>query len=79
LFGRGEATGYVQRLAIAPVAQGAGLGRAVLGDGLRWLAAQGATRALVNTQEDNVRAVDLYARVGFSRLPVGLCVLGRTL
>ena len=79
LFGRGDATGYVQRLAIAPAAQGAGLGRAVLGDGLRWLAVQGATRALVNTQEGNTRALDLYARAGFSRLPVGLCVFGRTL
>ena len=79
LFGRGDATGYVQRLAIAPAAQGAGLGRAVLGDGLRWLAGQGATRALVNTQEDNIRALDLYTIAGFSRLPVGLCVLGRTL
>jgi ribosomal protein S18 acetylase RimI-like enzyme len=79
LFGRGDATGYVQRLAIAPAAQGAGLGRAVLGDGLRWLAGQGATRALVNTQENNARALDLYARAGFSRLPVGLCVLGRRL
>ena len=79
LFGRGDATGYVQRLAIAPPSQGAGLGRALLGDGLRWLAGQGATRALVNTQEDNLRALDLYGRAGFSRLPVGLCVLGRTL
>jgi GNAT superfamily N-acetyltransferase len=79
LFGRGDATGYVQRLAVAPAAQGAGMGRAVLGDGLRWLAGQGATRALVNTQEDNARALELYARMGFSRLPVGLCVLGRTL
>ncbi len=34
---------------------------------------------LVNTQEDNTRALDLYLRAGFTQLPVGLCVLGRDL
>jgi ribosomal protein S18 acetylase RimI-like enzyme len=79
LFGRSGASGYVQRLATAPGAQGTGLGGAVLRDGLRWLRARGATRAYVNTQEDNERALALYVREGFSRLPVGLCVLGREL
>jgi GNAT superfamily N-acetyltransferase len=79
LFGRSSTTGYVQRLAVAPTAQHAGLGRALLGDGLRWMHQHGATRAMVNTQEDNARALDLYLRSGFARLPVGLCVLGRTL
>jgi GNAT superfamily N-acetyltransferase len=76
LFGRSGLTGYVQRLAVAPEAQGEGLGRALLGDGLRWMRDHGATRAMVNTQEDNERALDLYQRTGFSRLPVGLFVLG---
>jgi [ribosomal protein S18]-alanine N-acetyltransferase len=79
LFGRAGTTGYVQRLAVIPDEQGSGLGRALLGDGLVWLHAHGATRALVNTQEDNARALDLYVRAGFTRLPVGLCVLGRDL
>ncbi|HYL53929.1 MAG TPA: GNAT family N-acetyltransferase [Acidimicrobiia bacterium] len=79
LFGRAGATGYVQRLAVGPSGQGRGLGRALLNDGLRWLQLHGATRALVNTQEDNARALDLYLRAGFTRLPVGLCVLGRDL
>jgi ribosomal protein S18 acetylase RimI-like enzyme len=79
LFGRAGTTGYVQRLAVGPVGQGRGLGRALLHDGLRWLHMHGATRALVNTQEDNARALDLYVRAGFTRLPVGLCVLGRDL
>jgi ribosomal protein S18 acetylase RimI-like enzyme len=79
LFGRAGTTGYVQRLAVQPGGQRQGLGRALLGDGLNWLLAHGATRALVNTQEDNARALDLYLRAGFRRLPVGLCVLGRDL
>ncbi len=79
LFGRAGTTGYVQRLAVRPEAQHQGLGRALLGDGLSWLLMHGATRALVNTQENNARALDIYLRAGFARLPVGLCVLGRDL
>jgi GNAT superfamily N-acetyltransferase len=51
----------------------------LLQDGLRWLRERGATRALVNTQEHNTRALTLYQHCGFTRLPVGLCVLGREL
>jgi ribosomal protein S18 acetylase RimI-like enzyme len=79
LFGRGGAAGYVQRLAVAPEMQGLGLGRELLGDGLRWLRAHGARRVYVNTQEDNDRALALYKRAGFAQLPVGLNVLGREL
>jgi ribosomal-protein-alanine N-acetyltransferase len=79
LFGRASADGYVQRLAVHPAAQGRGLGAAILGDGLHWLRKRGATRAYVNTQSDNDRAYELYRRSGFEPMPVGLCVLGRTL
>jgi ribosomal protein S18 acetylase RimI-like enzyme len=79
LFGRADDVGYVQRLAIRPDAQGRGLGPALLGDGLRWLRAHNARSAFVNTQVDNERALGLYERAGFRRLPVGLCVLGRSL
>jgi ribosomal protein S18 acetylase RimI-like enzyme len=79
LFGRAGTVGYVQRLAVAAESQHCGLGRALLGDGLRWMRRHGAERAMVNTQEDNERALELYLRAGFSRLPVGLCVLGREL
>lgn len=79
LFGRAEGPGYVQRLAVAPHAQGRGVGRALLEDGLRWLSRRGSQRALVNTQADNERALRFYERAGFTRLPVGLCVLGRAL
>jgi ribosomal protein S18 acetylase RimI-like enzyme len=79
LFGRAERVGYVQRLAVHPRAQGCGLGNALLCDGLRWMRLRGARSAYVNTQDDNVRALHLYERAGFRRLPVGLCVLGRDL
>ena len=79
LFGRADDVGYVQRLAIHPDAQGQGLGPALLVDGLRWLRAHTARSAFVNTQVDNDRALHLYERVGFRRMPVGLCVLGRSL
>ena len=55
------------------------MGAALLVDGLRWLHKRGANRAYVNTQSDNDRAYALYQRVGFTPMPVGLCVLGRTL
>jgi ribosomal protein S18 acetylase RimI-like enzyme len=79
LFGRAGTDGYVQRLAVHPDAQGRGYGGALLGDGMQWLRQRGASRAYVNTQSDNDRAYDLYQRAGFRPLPVGLCVLGRTL
>jgi [ribosomal protein S18]-alanine N-acetyltransferase len=79
LFGRAERTGYVQRLAIHPQAQGEGLGLALLTDGLRWMRVRGARNAFVNTQAENERALNLYEQAGFRRLPVGLCVLGRKL
>jgi ribosomal protein S18 acetylase RimI-like enzyme len=78
-FGRSGPAGYVQRLAVTPAAEGDGLGRSLLCDGLRWLHAHGAQRVYVNTQDDNARALDLYLRNGFTQLPVGLCVLGREL
>ena len=79
LFGRAGSAGYVQRLAVAPEVQRRGLGHALLTDGLRRLRSHGAKRVYVNTQEDNDRALALYVRAGFRRLPVGLHVLGREL
>ncbi len=79
LFGRAGSAGYVQRLAVAPEYQRRGLGQVLLTDGLRRLRSHGAKRVYVNTQEDNDRALALYLRAGFRRLPVGLHVLGREL
>jgi ribosomal-protein-alanine N-acetyltransferase len=76
--GRSRSRGYLQRLAVEPSASGRGVGRALVIDALRWLAARGATDCLVNTQETNRRALDLYLSLGFAELPERLMILGRS-
>lgn len=66
---------YLQRLAVAPGAQRAGVGRALVVDALRWSRRSGARRLSVNTQEANDAALALYRGLGFSSDPVGLVVL----
>jgi len=79
VFGRSGARGFVQRIAVHPVAHGQGIGTTLLVDGLRWLGDRGALTALVNTQLDNERALQLYRHLGFRLLHERLAVLGRTL
>ena len=79
IHGRAASTGYVQRLAVHPEAAGRGWGTALVRDGLRWMGASGCVEALVNTHADNQRALALYERLGFDRLPDGLVVLGLSL
>jgi ribosomal protein S18 acetylase RimI-like enzyme len=71
--------GFVQRLAVAPDAQGRGIGKALLLDGLYWLRARGAEEVAVNTQVGNETALSLYRRVGFRDDPGGLAVLSTRL
>jgi ribosomal protein S18 acetylase RimI-like enzyme len=77
--GRAGARGYLQRLAVDPGAQRAGIGSALVADALRWLKRWGAREILVNTQEDNGGAVALYEHLGFRREAEGLAVLQRPL
>jgi ribosomal protein S18 acetylase RimI-like enzyme len=77
--GRSGRTGYLQRIAVHADARRRGYGRALVADTLRWLSRRSVDRALVNTQLGNDAALALYESSGFRRLPVGLCVLGRTL
>jgi ribosomal protein S18 acetylase RimI-like enzyme len=79
IAGRAGRRGYLQRLAVAPAEQGQGHGGALVVDALSWMAARGAHDAVVNTQNDNQRALDLYVRLGFERQLEGLVVLGRRL
>ena len=75
--GRSARNGYLQRLAVAPDEQGRGLGRALVADGLRWLARWRAEQCIANTQWGNEAALGLYERVGFRRLPEALAVLSK--
>jgi len=76
ITGRAGPTGYLQRLAVLPEAAGHGLGTALVVDALRWCSRRGAEGVLVNTQEANDRALELYLRLGFRAQPTGLAVLG---
>jgi GNAT superfamily N-acetyltransferase len=79
VFGRAQSRGYLQRLAVRPDATGRGLGTALIVDGLSWLRRHGADHAVVNTQESNIRAFELYRRLGFRPQLVGLSVLHRVI
>jgi GNAT superfamily N-acetyltransferase len=73
--GRAGALGYLQRLAVSPAHDGAGIGTSLVGDALGWCRRRGCTSALVNTQEANGRALRLYEHLGFRPEPHGLAVL----
>ncbi len=79
ITGRAGRNGYLQRLAVAPGAQGEGLGSALVHDALRWLKRRRAEHVWVNTQETNERAYQLYLRLGFRPEPTQLTVLQRQL
>jgi ribosomal protein S18 acetylase RimI-like enzyme len=77
--GRAGVRGYLQRLAVDPSAQRAGVASALVADALQWLRRWGGREVLVNTQEHNAGAVALYERLGFRRHDEGLAVLQRPL
>jgi ribosomal protein S18 acetylase RimI-like enzyme len=79
ITGRAGRQGYLQRVAVHPNARRRGWGRVLVFDALRWLRRHDARRALVNTQWTNDGALSLYLSCGFRQLPVGLCVLDRSL
>lgn len=79
ISGRSGRHGFLQRLAVRPTSRRAGIGSALVGDGLRWMRRHGVRRAVVNTQVANEAAFRLYVRLGFRLQPVGLAVLRRDL
>ncbi|HQZ34531.1 MAG TPA: GNAT family N-acetyltransferase [Ilumatobacteraceae bacterium] len=68
ITGRDANQGFLQRLAVQPEHQRAGLGRALVLDSLRWLGRWRVQRVLVNTPVDNFPALALYERMGFRRM-----------
>ncbi len=75
ISGRAGTTGYLQRLAVDPDRQGAGLGRLLVHDAIDWMIRHRVATALVNTGVDNDRALELYASEGFQVRPDELVVL----
>ncbi|MEZ5321411.1 MAG: GNAT family N-acetyltransferase [Microthrixaceae bacterium] len=73
--GKSARTGFLQRLAVDPRAQGSGIGRALVADALLWMRRRRATSLLVNTPVDNAIALHLYDSLGFHRELDGLTVL----
>ena len=58
---------HLARLAVHPVVQGKGAGRALLNDLFGFLTHMGISRLSVNTQSDNQASLNLYQRMGFVR------------
>lgn len=75
--GRAGKQGFLQRLATDPDHAGTGIGTALVLDALRWATRRRVRRVLVNTQNGNQRALDLYRRLGFEPTPTDLVVLTR--
>ncbi len=68
LLAPGAAGGEVYVIGVDPTAGVRGLGTPLLGAGLRHLRSTGATTVDLYVEADNVRALSLYRRYGFSPL-----------
>jgi ribosomal protein S18 acetylase RimI-like enzyme len=77
--GRDGRQGFLQRLAVAPIRQRQGLGRALVLDSLEWMTRWRVQRVLVNTAVDNYAALALYQGLGFRRIGERLRVYERSL
>jgi ribosomal protein S18 acetylase RimI-like enzyme len=75
ICGASGGRGFVQRLAVLPEAQGKGIGKRLLLDGVHWLRGLQVREIAVNTQVGNDAALALYRKVGFRDDPAGLSVL----
>lgn len=73
--GYGHAISYLQRVAVDPKWQGAGMGRSLVRAAARSAKRQGSKAILLNTQFDNGPAIRLYESEGYVQLPESLAVL----
>lgn len=78
IVGISSMTGYLQRIAVDPDAQGTGLGRSLLRASVEWVGRRQARTLLLNTQRDNVGAARLYRSERFEALPQPLILLRST-
>lgn len=58
--------GFIQRLAVHPDAQGRGYASALIEDAVRWMHGAGVEAISVNTHRENLRALTVYERHGFT-------------
>lgn len=75
LVGATGQQGYVQRLAVHPDVQRAGIATQLLEASLAWTHRRGCTTTVVNTEVTNIAALTTYDRLGFIPLDFGLSVL----
>ncbi len=75
ITGRSRTTCYLQRLAVDPRHQRQGIGSTLVCDALGWARSRRVRKVLVNTQERNGNALQLYLGLGFVQEPTGLDVL----
>ena len=78
IVGVASSTGYLQRIAVEPDAQGSGFGRSLLRASLAWARGRAARTLLLNTQLDNHGAARLYRSEHFETLPQPLVLLRST-
>jgi dTDP-4-amino-4,6-dideoxy-D-galactose acyltransferase len=62
---KGDGRGQIGLVGVAPAARGAGVGRALVEDAVRWFTERGSTAVSVVTQARNLGAMRLYERCGF--------------
>ncbi len=75
ITGLGDRKGYLQRLAVDPEFQGAGIAQQLVHDGFEWLRFWRAREEFVNTQISNERALGFYLKMGFHLLQERLNIL----
>jgi len=61
-----EAAGRLGLVGVAQEARGLGIGRAMIGEALRWLADEGVDDVSVATQARNTAGLSLYQKTGFA-------------
>ena len=75
VVGYGHAISYLQRVAVDPAWQGAGMGRSLVRVAARTARSSGARAMLLNTQFENEAAMALYRSEGYVTLTEPLAVL----